>query len=249
MKKLWVFGDSFTVHSEKNQEISWTYKLAKKLGVKEYRNHSQFGASNEYITAYLEASLKDIDKDDYIIILVTFKSRIWFFYDHPELSNLNAATDDLIKKAYGKNTVKAVEYYQKYLESERVQSLRLNWYYGYLQHLESFYPNLMIIPAFDNGFHLDNNYETIGSLFTIGENEYESLDVKSKVFIKRWNRFDMRSGHMCPDNHDILAEKIYNTYTNKIPLDLNNGFIKNIINLDTCDKFLTIDTDHIIHSP
>ena len=246
MSNLWVFGDSFTVHSEKNQEISWTYKLAKKLGVKNYYNHSQFGSSNDFISANLEYYANQIKPDDYIIILVTFKARVWFFEDHPELSNLNAVSDVLIKKYYGKNTVKAVEYYQKYLESERICSLRLNWYYGYLQNLERYFPNLLIIPAFDNGFHVDTNFETLGSLFTIGLDEYESEEVYEEIFVSKWNRFDMKSGHMSPDNHDILAEKIYNTFTTKVPLDLENGFKTKFINLSNYSNYETVDRDHII---
>jgi hypothetical protein len=246
MSNLWVFGDSFTVHSEKNEDISWTKKLAKKLKVKNYYNYSQFGASNDFITANFESFLSEIKPDDYIIILVTFKSRIWFFYEHPELSNLNMQADILVKEYYGKNTVKAVEYYQKYLESERLCNIRLTWLYGYLQNYESFFHNLMILPAFDNGFHLDNNFEVIGSLFTIGCDEYESPKEGESIFTQKWNRFDMRSGHMCPDNHDILADKIYNTYTKKVPLILYDDFKKHFINLNNCDQFITIDKDHII---
>jgi hypothetical protein len=248
MSNLWVFGDSFTIHSEKNEKISWTYKLAKKLGVKNYYNYSQFGAANDFITSMLETYAKEIKSDDYIIVLVTYKSRIWFFEDHPELGNLNTVSDILIKKYYDKNTVKAINYYQRYLESERLCNIRLSWLYGYLQNLESYFPNLMILPAFDNGFHVDNNFEVIGSLFTIGCDEYKTHKESELIFKNKWKRFDMRSGHMSPCNHDILAEKIYNSFTNKVPLILCDDFEKHFINLENCHEFITIDPDHIIQT-
>ena len=246
MSNLWIFGDSYTKHSQSNQEDFWTFKLAKKLGVETYHNWSQYGASNEYISAGFIDHSANINQDDYLVFIITWKGRHWFFEDHPELANLNTMHNNkIIEKKYGKNTVKAIEYYERYLESDRIHNVNLNWYYGYLNFVETHFPKTLIIPAFDNGFHRSINYQVDGNLFPIGSSEYETPQTAKKIFEKNWGSLDRRAGHMSNENHEILAEKVYQTFTNNIPLDLYYGFEKEFINLKNYQDYETIDNDDI----
>ena len=232
MSNLWIFGDSYTKHSQSNQEDFWTFKLAKKLGVSTYHNWSQYGVSNEYICQGVMEHGDNMNPDDYLIFIVTWKGRQWFFEDHPELSNLNTMqNNDIIKKEYGKDSVKAIQYYERYLDSDHQSNMRLNWYYGYLNFIESHFSNTIIIPGFDNNFHRSMNHQVNGELFPIGSSEYETPKVGKKIFEDKWGSLDRRVGHMSLNNHEILSEKVYQTFTNNIPLDLHNGFEKEFINL------------------
>ena len=246
MSNLWVFGDSYTRHSKTNQENFWTFKLAKMLGVKTYHNWSQYGISNEYIcNGFIEHS-PNISSEDYIIFIITSKSRHWFFEERPEISNLNMVQgDSIIKKEYGSSSVKAVHYFEKYLDSERLANIKLNWYYGYLNFVESHFPNTLIIPGFDNDFHRAFNFQVNGNLYPIGASEFETPKIGETIFKKKWGSLDRRVGHMTNINHEILAEKVYQTFITKAPLDLYNGFEKEFINLSNYKDYYTIDEEDI----
>jgi hypothetical protein len=241
MSNLWVFGDSFTKHSQSNQEDFWTFKLAKMLGVQTYHNWSQYGVSNEYICdGFIEHS-DNIQQDDYLIFIITWKSRHWFFEDRPEVSNFNMMSNGVIYKEYGKQSENAVKTFEKYLDSERLANIKLNWYYGYLNFVETHFPNTLIIPGFDNDFHRAFNFQVDGNLYPIGANEFETPKIGKEIFEKKWGSLDRRVGHMANTNHEILADKVYQTFTNKIPLDLHNGFKKEFINLSNYQDYYTLD--------
>jgi hypothetical protein len=241
MSTLWVFGDSYTHHSESNQEVCWTYQLAKKLGVKTYYNRSQYGVSNEYICSGFEEVGEKIKPTDFIILIVTWKGRQWFFEERPEISNLNMMSHGLIDKEYGKQYTKAVKQFEKYLDNDRLVNIKLTWYYGYLNFIETHFPNTLIIPGFDNGMHSDYNFQVEGNLYSIGKNEFETPAIGDKIFTKKWASLDRRVGHLAKENHKILAEKVYNTFTHKHILDLNNGYKKEFINLKNYEDYVTID--------
>ena len=246
MSNLWVFGDSYTRHSQTNQENFWTFKLAKMLNVKTYHNWSQYGISNEYICDGFMEHSSSISPKDYIIFIITSKSRHWFFENRPEISNLNMVQgDSIIKEEYGSSSVKAVHYFEKYLDSERLNNIKLNWYYGYLNFVETHFPNTLLIPGFDNGFHRSINHEVDGYLYPIGASEFETPDIGEKIFKKKWGRLDRRMGHMADNNHTILAEKVYDTFKNNVTLDLKFDYDKEFINLDNYKDFETIDQTDI----
>lgn len=245
MSNLWVFGDSYTQHSQSNQEDFWTFKLAKKLGVETYHNWSQYGVSNEYISEGFTRYGNEINQDDFLIFIITWKSRHWFFEERPEVSNLNMMSNGVILKDYGKQYEQAVKHFEKYLDSERLANIKLNWYYGYLNFIESHFPNTLIIPGFDNNLHRSFNFQVEGNLFPIGEREFETPKIGKTIFEKKWGNLDRRTGHMSNANHKILAEKVFQTLTTKTPLDLNNGFKKEFINLSNYKEYYTIDEEDI----
>ena len=245
MSNLWVFGDSYTQHSQSNQENCWTFQVAKKLGVKTYHNWSQYGVSNEYISEGFTRHSNEITQDDFLIFIITWKSRHWFFEDRPEVSNLNMMSNGVIYKEYGKQYEQAVKHFEKYLDSERLANIKLNWYYGYLNFVESHFPNTLIIPGFDNDFHRAFNFQVNGNLYPIGASEFETPKIGETIFKKKWGSLDRRVGHMTNINHEILAEKVYQTFITKAPLDLYNGFEKEFINLSNYKDYYTIDEEDI----
>lgn len=245
MTNLWVFGDSYTSHSERNQDFFWTYQVAKKLSCTNYINASQYGVSNEYISDRFLSFSNQIKKDDYIIIIVTSKDRHWFFEKFPYLSNYNPGNKKLIEQAIDKNSAKAIDYFYKKLYFEKSIDIKIQWYYRWLESLEKIYKNLLIIPGFNNGIHVDNNFEVHGNLFSIGNSEWKNTKEIDYVFSK-WNNTDMRAGHMTKKNHNILTNKIVNTFRSAVPLNLNNGFYTDIIDSKNYKTFETLDKDHIL---
>lgn len=245
MSKLYVFGDSNSAHSNNNVEKIWSFILAQKLKVSEYINDSEFGISNENITSRFLHHVSNITDNDYVIFIVTAKSRKWFFYNHPHLTNFGNGEFDIIKEYYSKDEVNAVKSYYKYLDNSEVTEIQLRWLYGFLNHMQSEF-NILIIPGFDNNFYLDSLYTTVGNLFPIGYNEYLDNDTREYVFRKKWKCIDKKINHISEDNHNILAEKVYQTFTNKKPLDLTSGFKEKIITKDNYQNFETID-ETLIH--
>ena len=49
------------------------------------------------------------------------------------------------------------------------------------------------------------------------------------MFVDTHNSMDPKDCHLHPDNHVILAEKIYDYFKHQKPIDLTTGFRKDII--------------------
>lgn len=236
MSNLWVFADSYGVHIEQNSQAYndwfWAFQLAKKLNCENYFNLSQMGVSNDYIQSLIMENESKISSNDYVIVISTSIYRKWFIKDKPWISNL--AVNNLLEHT-NKNFVAAVHDYYKFLYNPTIDNLNFHKYLGWIHYMtQKNNWNLIIIPGFEEkGFPVSGKYNVIGSLYDVCYKEFTNEHEKNWYYDVHCRGRDKRSGHLLKVNHNILCDKIYNTFVNDSKLDLNNGFKTNIISKST----------------
>lgn len=225
MNKLWVFGDSYCLPNMKTEDWKcspWPKLLGKNLGVSHTEIHAQYGVSNNYISYLMRDNLHLIKPDDKIVIITTTIGRNWWFKDYPHLTNHNAVDSPLLNR----NQRNAITQYLLELSSNEVNSIismenMIAWC--------RITANKMNVPiAIIAGFESINDHTSVGSLFEVDWKEHGSFEQK-QMFLDTNNRMDPKDCHLHPDNHVILAEKIYDYFKHQKPIDLTTGFRKDII--------------------
>ena len=237
-KKIWVFGDSYGVHLASNpKNITpwfWAYSLGKQLGCTDYKNFSQWAVGNDYIHHCIDLHSKEISSEDYVIVISSSVNREWLIEDQPTLSNYYA--NDLRQYTTKDRYNSIVMYinnlqfprklelnFKKMLESIHYKALKYNW-------------NLIVIPGFEHdGFPVSEKYLVKGSLFDVCYNEFKTIEDREWFYNNFSNHIDKRAGHLIKNNHKILEDKLYNTFTNNTELDLTTGFEEKIISKNNLD--------------
>ena len=239
MSKLWIFGDSYGVHVEQDPSLVnkwfWGYEVAKKLQCQYYNNQSQMGVSNEYIQYLMMQNEKNISCDDYVIVISTSISRRWFFKEFPQLSNYYIEN---IREFLQKDQYVALEYYIRHLYNPEADLLNMHRFLGWIHYMTQLRQwNLLLIPGFESdGYPIGHKYMVKGSLYDVSFNEFENDDDVGWYYHDYCQGRDKRSGHISKINHEILADKIYQTFTDNVCLDLNENFTKKIISHSSIDN-------------
>jgi hypothetical protein len=241
MSKLWVFADSYGVHIEQKPEATnkwfWAYELAKKLKCDYYHNYSQMGVSNDYIQYMIMEREKEISPDDYVIVISTSLMRKWFIKDKPWVGNFyvnNVQQNTSIEFA------SAVRHYITHLYNEEAEKINFHQFLGWLHYTSDKHRwNMLVITGFEEqGYPISHRYQVIGSLFDICKNEFSTQEDLKWFYDVHGKGRDKRSGHLLRMNHEILCQKIFDTYTDNLPLDLNQGFNKNIISRNNINELV-----------
>ena len=248
MSKLYIVGDSFSSVSMGQQATDpvWYTLLGEKLGV-QVINNSIIGAAQDFAWYCLQDWRDVITPDDYLIVVLTHPARFWFKEDDPSTTKY----DNLVgyEHLHDPGVIAAVKSYVSYLQRPSLDLVwlenRLAWL-AYNAHLQGWRKPL-VIKAFPQELRHSVNYPDIrfsnGSLtddvsnheiqippnFTCGKDFDDYVAVLDRVN----NGIDVRFNHLCLSNHTILAEKIYQTLTNDVELDLINGFKKEIFTVES----------------
>jgi hypothetical protein len=232
MSKLWIFGDSYGVPYNKNKEVidwGWTYKLGKSLGVNQYCNCSEIGASNEYTVNRILKYKNEIAKDDFVVVISTSITRKWFIPDKPWVSNYQTGK---LSNHLSSVQIDAILNYTEYLHNQKADIMYFHQFLGWVHYMTDLHHwNVIVIPGFEEeGYPISHKYQVSGSLFDVCMNEFESSRESEWFYSTHYaDGFDSRLGHLIKDNHEILSTRLYNTFVSKMPLDLRKGFIEKII--------------------
>jgi hypothetical protein len=225
--KLWVFGDSFSDTTDANHDRIWVNQLAKKLDYDLY-NYSLKGCSQDYICHSLYAETENISCEDQIIIVATHPIRFWFFENHPDITNPFVTMSD-ISRIIGEERTRTMELYFKHVQRYDLDILYASMRMAFINNLVKYANWKKILIIF--GFHqittkmsVNNLILSHGSLFS-NVSQLEQEDIEENLF----NGIDCRYNHLLFENHDVLAQKIYNTLKNNEKLDLTTGFHQNIL--------------------
>jgi len=235
---LWVFGDSFSIHTdlipEANDsrtfdgkfppifpiEKNWTQQVSELVtGNKKYNNFSVAGCSNEYIYHTYSEQLAGIKAGDYVLVCLTAKNRRWLLKDFPHFSNwsnCDVAANDRDAKKVKKEQWKAIENYGKYLNHEAIDDTLYDaiiWaFISKAYELMQMNIKFLMLPGFEEKFGVD------GVLNDICMDEFSSTKVMEEYYLKTTDR---RWNHMSESNHKILANKL----SNIIPQDKSSAFL------------------------
>lgn len=225
IEDIWIFGDSYSHYDPKIMSpLVWTSLLSKKLNCPVF-NSSLPGVSQDWIMDQIEKNKDEITEKSQIIIVLTDISRFWFFENNPDFSNINIMN---LHWLIPPDAVEAIKGYTTVIQRPALDYIMLRHRLGWLNNLCSVknWKKPLIINGFAQSIENKDEYKNI--IFSIGNltNDVSNLEIKND-FIK--GVVDPRSNHLCLSNHNILVEKISNTLLYDEPLDLKNGFIKQII--------------------
>ena len=101
-----------------------------------------------------------------------------------------------------------------------------------------------------NNIH-NNDIRVRGCLGHISYWEMEDPNLYNTIMNhpKCWNGLDRRANHLIPDNHKILAQKIYNSIEKQVDLDLTIGFVTQVLNPKNCNDEKYTTPDHLVEPP
>ena len=247
MSKLYIVGDSFAATSTTLLDGTpvWYKVLAEKLGVDQIINNSIIGAAQDFAWFSLQNWRDHITSDDYLVVILTHPGRFWFIEDDPSTGKYDNVIGN--ESQFKPNVATAIKMYVEYIQRPSLDTVwlenRLGWlaYNAYLCG----WRKPLIVPAFTQDIRQAIDYPNIqfavGSLTDHVSNPEiaippESFRSKKELndYIKKINdvnnMVDVRHNHMCLSNHEILAEKLYQSLTTGIKLDLTVGFKTEIFN-------------------
>jgi hypothetical protein len=214
MPKLWLYGDSFTLH-DKADVNSWPALLAQKLCVPQYTVNAYAGASNDWIFYMLTTTISEMSIGDYVVVQTTQKHRQWFFESQPSVSNYWIKD---LEKFVAPDKVKAVDMYIEHLQRDQIDDIRWTQFSLALERLTRLIDvNFLILP----GFNLVNG--VAGTLATVSDDEF-LVSERIQPYFDSYNGIDPRSNHLSPNNHQVLADKIFNFFNVGQPIDLTSNF-------------------------
>lgn len=243
------------------QKQVWTFQLAELLHC-EPIFVSVSGSGLDWCQFQFDRRLKKINKDkDYIIVSHTAPTRRWFVEKSPQCSNfLNYITPngDLNKRfltpmkgmsetaSNGVSSFHQAEIGRHYALG--VARQELEFLYGesivtYFRHFQREGYKIINIPATHEpeSYSVEHNeyFKTIGNLDVVARSEFVG-DNKLTAFTEILGGADGRMNHLSSDNHQILTQKLYKTFTESTDLDFTTDFKSNFITKKNWESYNTL---------
>ena len=235
MSKLWAFGDSALW--ERNfltgdyAHETWINILADELNLK-LQNHALGGTSIEWVFYTYHRALENIKKGDVVILALTSINRRWVVSRDPAftqpalLEDLPFSKQVVDFKGYTQEEMTAFDYLLNNVNAELMQ-IQLELFIDAVaahQKEKEFVvitmPSTTITEKCDiSRPHLINCY---GNFYNIAKREV-TPETHPRVIP------DPRVNHIVGANHLILAKKYMEAIRHGGTIDLNNGFVENIL--------------------
>lgn len=237
--RLWVFGDSF---AEENSSLSqWHWIVAQKLNMRNV-NTALAGTSIDWVYHRWNKSHKKFLPDDLVIIVLTDPTRRWMFKDHPQTTFVSSIE---YNKSLDPDRKKAFLNYYRYLYDGFLEEVHLT--YWLLSVSQSPCP-VLILPAFFDTMEILKKVEYESSKIGIARGYLHQISINEHVenLRSREIEHDGRYNHITIPNHQILAQKIIDWYQDKQPVDLETGFLENLIDKTDLQSISLFRTDHRI---
>jgi hypothetical protein len=197
-----------------------------------------------------------LDTDDLIVIGTSAWDRKWMVRDHPGASHLLNLSYPTFRTSIAGDCepkdrpaiMKQIEIASDYFIHGWNQSLTYIEQIAHLNHIRAiakdFRLNVLILPTFQHNvidkalrayINYNTNYQVSGFLNQSSLCEFAGSDDDMRYanrqnhFLKKWaTGFDVRPNHLSVENHHILTDKLYDTITNNVPLNLEEDFISDI---------------------
>jgi hypothetical protein len=233
---LWIFGDSYAALHEGHidssilpEKTQWGQILANTLKYN-VNNLGVGGSPFEYSIKCFYDSLPAFKENDLIVVCLTSFTRKWIFEDNPTYSFLSMFKRMQMEEKITKNDYDFYSRYFAEIHNHKIEERHaLNWITAIAYHACLKKVKCLIIPCFNSSrldltsLYSENFYKVSGALWD---------DVSLKEFSGESrlpaNIMDPRRNHMCPENHEVLAEKISTTIKSNSILDLRTEFKTNL---------------------
>lgn len=231
---LWVLGDSFAADETfKNlngvvRHDRWWEQLAKKLNLN-VKNYAKSGTSIDYSSLMFHQIFDEIKRKDVIVLALTDVQRQWIVKDNPTVTSFRMFEKMEELGHFSKELLNhGIFHFTESLNPEVESASAVNFInsVSYLTLKKDV--KFIILPCFNHGHDpmVEAKNIVLGKnvispkkgqcLWTISISEFKG---KSKKLPKQV--IDHRFNHLSPENHTILANKIYNSITTGI-LDLSH---------------------------
>lgn len=222
---LWVLGDSFAADdSFKNlngivRHDRWWEQLAKKLNLN-VKNYAKSGTSIDYSSLMFHQIFNEIKPKDVIVLALTDTQRQWIDKNNPSITTIRMfekmnELGYLSKESFDYAVYHFTESLNTEVESASATNFVNSVSYLTLKKDVKF----IILPCFNHGHDpmVEAKNMILGKnviapkkgqcLWTISISEFkgESKKLPKQVIDHRFN-------HLSPENHTILANKIYDAY-------------------------------------
>lgn len=212
--KLWIYGDSFAV--DWREPWVWQRQFANRIGVERVYNQACSGTNNEWILKTFADDEGRQEPGDIALIFLTEPARQWWIKDRPELSNLSSIIDTKDAKEFkdqDPQVFDAIINYYTYLDRPDLTDFRLAMMTDFIR-VKSIERELrlQVIPCFNMNIDWTDLYPVHGNMtFSVCDGEFAS-----RSEIPNWynTSIDTRANHMTLENHTVLADKLYERFTN-----------------------------------
>lgn len=222
--KLWIFGDSYAADDQfKNlngvvRHDRWWEQLAKKMNLT-LKNYAKSGSSIDYSSLMFHKVFNEVKRNDVIVLALTDTQRQWLNEDIPScctfqmfnrMKELGKISDEVFSHAMYHFT----EVLNPQVELASAANFINSASYLTLKRGVKF----VILPCFNHGHDpmveeknivLGNNVISPKKgqcLWSISISEFNGKEKKLPLKV-----IDHRFNHLSPDNHTILANKIYDS--------------------------------------
>jgi len=246
---IYLFGDSFAYchYNKDNLVFQKTYPAILANYYKtEIKSYARGGVANSFIFKSfndLFSQIKKFNDDDIVIINITASTRIWFWENHPELSDSKK-----VKAAWANENVKFFErgvnirelhnfykFYQLYMHffyfEERERTIIENFILSLIKRTDNLNKPPILIPCFAAEWSWTKKIVKKKKLPIIVPNLH--LDDISRNEIKgtipTTHNWEHRINHLMPENHLILADKIINADKNTYSINFKSHFKKDLV--------------------
>jgi len=254
----------------KKRDLLWPCIVANELQLNfdVSKELSLMGSGNDHTAFVLQSLIMDQEegyqKGDLVLIGVSELGRVWSVEINPGLSNLiNMVQVKGEPFPLGfENThirhapeVRAGREYQIYCHHEKVQLQKYKSWLNEIKYFRSMGHNIVLIPNFPIPDYEMNSFPTTGCLYHVDVNEFVGNDFinksKNRHDVMANNHSiskhqDMRIGHLSPQNHALLAEKLLSSIQTNKPLDLTVGMKENFITKNNYEESETLTLEPVI---
>lgn len=227
---VWVFGASGSAMMYDLPD-QWMQKTASLLNT-DVKSLAIFGASLEFTYQKFNQIRNQIKENDVVILYIPGFERRWLFKDRP-------GDTVILEINTTKQEQEAIEYYIRYLENLEVHKTYLLNFLCNVNHLTKKLnlTTILLNPFIDLEEFINSKKELYPNIHVAdGLMVFVTCDEYKSGLLKKMGTTrgipilenDARLNHITRSNHLILADKIYNYVTNKIPINIKEGFIENI---------------------
>lgn len=234
-KTLWLFGDSYLSENRefmlgRQDIISYWQTIAKETECNDIKNTARGGTSIEWVFYQYNEAMKNIKKNDIIIIGITNLKRRWLFKAYPHITNIELAKFTKFKEGGMEEALTHI-----YLDPfHEITAQKLDLFLKLLTyHQKEIGFEVILLDAFSNNVTCGYNetfLKSKGTLHNISQQEHSRSRAKynQNFFL---NNQDVRLNHLSQNNHKILADKILNSIETRDIIDLETGFKENFVDL------------------
>jgi len=235
MSKLWAFGDSALW--ERNfltgdyAHETWINILADDLNLK-LQNHALGGTSIEWVFYTYHRALENIKKGDVVILALTSINRRWAVSRDPAftqpalLEDLPFSKQLVDFKGYTQEEIRAFDYLLNNVNAELMQIQLELFIDAVAAHQKEKEFVVITMPSTTITEKCDisrpNFINCYGNFYNIAKREV-TPETNPRVIP------DPRVNHIVGANHLILAKKYMEAIRHGGTIDLNNGFVENIL--------------------